>query len=48
MADNVIEETDNYPGKDELEWGYEEGKDSIRESLLILLFVKHETLLSHP
>ncbi|KAI2667514.1 Carbonic anhydrase-related protein [Labeo rohita] len=25
MADNVIEETDNYPGKDELEWGYEEG-----------------------
>lgn len=27
MADNVIEETDNYPGKDELDWGYEEGKD---------------------
>ncbi len=33
MADNVIEEADNYPGKDELEWGYEEGKDSMRESL---------------
>lgn len=29
MADNVIEEADNYPGKDELDWGYEEGKDSM-------------------
>lgn len=33
MADNVIEETENYLGKDELNWGYEEGKDSVREWL---------------
>lgn len=29
MADNVIEESDYYPGKDELEWGYEEGKTAV-------------------
>lgn len=26
MADNVIEESDYVPGKDELDWGYEEGR----------------------
>ena len=26
MADNVNEESDYIPGKDELDWGYEEGK----------------------
>lgn len=26
MADNVNEESDYNPGKDELDWGYEEGK----------------------
>lgn len=26
MADSVIEESDYYPGKDELDWGYQEGK----------------------
>lgn len=26
MADNVIEESDYTPGKDELDWGYEEGR----------------------
>lgn len=30
MADNVIEESNNFPGKDELNWGYEEGKTSVR------------------
>lgn len=29
MADNVIEESDNYVGKDELNWGYEEGKTTV-------------------
>lgn len=26
MADNVNEESDYTPGKDELDWGYEEGR----------------------
>lgn len=26
MADNVNEESDYVPGKDELDWGYEEGR----------------------
>lgn len=26
MADNVNEESDYIPGKDELDWGYEEGR----------------------
>lgn len=26
MADNVNEESDYNPGKDELDWGYEEGR----------------------
>ena len=29
MADCLIEDSDYYPGKDDLDWGYEEGKNIV-------------------
>lgn len=34
MADSVIEDSDYFPGKDDLNWGYEEGKN------IVVLYLK--------
>lgn len=41
-----MEECDSFPGKEEQDWGYEEGKDLSNESALVYLRVKHESQLS--
>lgn len=40
MADSVIEDSDYFPGKDDLKWGYEEGKN------IVILYLKKSSFCS--